>query len=124
MTKSEYQELVEFLGPKFDRIARRFDAVDRRFDVVEERLTRVEERLTRVEVLGEDDRGRTRILAEAVSSLTQKIDSLDQKVDSLDRKVDSLRDEIVHEFWVVRTEMAKGFERLDSRVTRLEGFEA
>jgi hypothetical protein len=110
MTKSEYQELVEFLGPKFDRIDRRFDAVDRRFDVVEERLTRVEERLTRVEVLGEDDRGRTRILAEAVSSLTQKIDSL--------------RDEMVHEFWVVRTEMAKGFERLDSRVTRLEGFEA
>jgi hypothetical protein len=35
MTRSEYQELVEFLG-------RRFDTIDRRFDTVETRLTRVE----------------------------------------------------------------------------------
>ena len=28
MTKSEYQELVEFLGGKFQQIGRRFDATD------------------------------------------------------------------------------------------------
>ena len=30
MTKSEYQELVEFISPKFDRIGSRFDAIDKR----------------------------------------------------------------------------------------------
>jgi hypothetical protein len=31
---------------------------------------------------------------------------------------------MVYEFWAVRTEMAKGFERLGSRMTRLKSFEA
>ena len=28
MTKSEYQELVEFIAPRFDRIDSRFEATD------------------------------------------------------------------------------------------------
>ncbi len=46
MTKSEYQMLVEFIAPRFDRI---------------------DERLRRVEILGEANRHQTQILAEAVS---------------------------------------------------------
>ena len=40
MTKSEYQELVEFIAPRFDRIDNRFDAVDERFNA-DQLLTRV-----------------------------------------------------------------------------------
>ena len=32
MSPTEYQDLIEFLGRRFEAIADRFDAVDRRFD--------------------------------------------------------------------------------------------
>ena len=51
MTKSEYQKLVEFIGPRFDGI---------------------DERLRRVEILGEENRHQIRILAEAVSDTVSK----------------------------------------------------
>ena len=54
MTRSEYQELVEFLG-------RRFDAIDQRFDAVETRLTRVE-------VTTEQNLHYIRIVAEGLSA--------------------------------------------------------
>ena len=56
MTRSEYQELVEFLGTKFDAIDRRFEAIEGRLDSIEGRLTSVEGRLVRVEVTQEQDR--------------------------------------------------------------------
>ena len=52
MTKSEYQELVEFLGPKLDAI---------------------ENRLTRVEVLGEENRHQLRIVAEGVGAVWSEV---------------------------------------------------
>jgi predicted nucleic acid-binding Zn-ribbon protein len=82
MTRSEYQELVEFLAPKFDAIDRRFDAIDRRFDAIEERLTRVE-------VNVEQNRHQIQILAEAVGALDRKLD---------------------RELSLVRREMADGFQ--------------
>ncbi len=117
MTRSEYQELVEFLGPKFDAIDRRFDAVDRRFDAVEERLTRVE-------VLGERDRDHLRVLAEGITSVDQKLESFRQEVAEEFRAV---RSEMAAGFDAVRSEMAAGFDAhgrligvLGSRVSRLE----
>lgn len=32
MSPSEYEQLVQFLGPRFETIDRRFDAMDGRFD--------------------------------------------------------------------------------------------
>ena len=60
MTRSEYQDLVEFLGT-------RFDAIDRRFDAIESRLARVE-------VSGEENRHHIQILAERIEALEQKMD--------------------------------------------------
>jgi len=42
MTRSEYQELVEFLGGRFDRI-------DARFEQMEERLDRMDERFAPID---------------------------------------------------------------------------
>jgi hypothetical protein len=114
MTRSEYQELVEFLAPKFTRIDERFEAIDRRFDAMEERLTRVG-------VLGEEDRDRSRILAEAISSLNGKVDALR---DTMTDEFLAVRTEMKTGFQAVRAEMAYGFERLGSRVTRLESLQA
>ena len=35
MSPTEYQELVTFIGRRFDTIADRFDRVDRRFDALQ-----------------------------------------------------------------------------------------
>lgn len=32
MSSPEYEQLVRFLGPRFDTIDRRFDSVDRKFE--------------------------------------------------------------------------------------------
>ena len=92
MTKSEYQELVEFIAPQFDRINKRFDAMD--------------ERLRRVEVLGEDNRHQIQIVAEAVSGV--------------DGKLEAFRSEVAVGFQDLRELLRTSHLELDRRVTRLE----
>ncbi len=59
MTKSEYQELVEFIAPRFDRI---------------------DERLRRVEILGEENRHQIQIVAEAVTGVDDKLETFRSEV--------------------------------------------
>ena len=106
MTRSEYQELVEFLGGRFDIIDRRFDAIDRRFDAVDQRFDAVETRLARVEVTGEQNLHCIQIVAEGLTAH---------------------RESTAREFAAVRREMAEGFQgqggllqELSIRVERLE----
>ena len=101
MTKSEYQELVEFIGPRFDRIAVRFDAIDERFDPIDERLRRVE-------ILGEENRHQIQIVAEAVA-----------KTVSID-KFEAFRSEVATGFQDLRELLRASHLGLDHRVTRLE----
>lgn len=117
MTRSEYQELVEFLGKKFDAMDRRFDAIEGRLDAVEARQGSVEKRLTRVEVSVEQNRHHIQLLAEAITAL--------------DQKLDRFREEVAAEFRSVRDEMAAGFgaqgeriEALEARMGRWEGLSA
>ena len=63
MTKSEYQELVEFIAPRFDRIDKRFDSIDERFAAVDNRFDAIDERLRRVEILGEENRHQIQIVS-------------------------------------------------------------
>ena len=114
MTRSDYQELVGFLGPKFDAIDgrfeaidRRFEAIDRRFDAIDTRLDGVEDRLTRVEVGAEKNRHHIQIVAEGVTAV---------------------REDMARDFTAVRKEMADGFEGhgklilgLSARMDRWEG---
>lgn len=100
MTRSEYQELVEFLSKKFDAIDRRFDGNDQCFDGIEGRLAKVEVGL-------EKYRHQTQVVAEGVTSL---------------------RNEVGREFSAVRAEMREGFE-VQGRVirdlsARMDGWQA
>lgn len=38
MSPTEFQDLIEFLGHRFEAIAARFDGVDRRFDAMQGQL--------------------------------------------------------------------------------------
>ena len=121
MTKSEYQELVEFIAPRFDRIDKRFDsiderfaAVDKRFDAIDERFAAVDnrfdaidERLRRVEILGEENRHQIQIVSEAVSETVS------------DSKFEAFRSEVAAGFQDLR-ELLRAHLELDRRVTRLE----
>ncbi len=94
MTRSEYQELVEFIAPQFDRIVIRFDAID--------------ERLRRVEILGEENRHQIQIVAEAVA-----------KTVSID-KFEAFRSEVATGFQDLRELLRASHLELDRRVTGLE----
>ena len=87
MSPSEYRELVEFLGRRFDEIDRRFDGIDARFDAVEGRLLKV--------VVGlEEARDLIKLNAEAILSVGQQLDRFRQEVekrfDTLEYRVDRL----------------------------------
>ena len=92
MTKSEYQELAEFIAARFDRNDKRFDTID--------------ERLRRVEILGEDNRHHIQIVAEAVTGL--------------DHRFEAFRSEVAVGFQDVRELFSTSHLELDRRVTRLE----
>jgi predicted nucleic acid-binding Zn-ribbon protein len=131
MTRSEYQDLAEFLGEKFDAIDRRFDAIDcrldaidrrldamdqrfdaldRRLDAMDQRFDALEGRLEKVEVTVEENRHLIQLVAENVTGLRKKMD---------------------REFVAVRQEMADGFQLqgnairgLGARMDRWEGLSA
>ena len=106
MTKSEYQELVEFIAPRFDRIDKRFDAMNGRFDVADVRFDGFEERLRRVEILGEDTRDQIRIVAEGVTTV--------------DRKLEEFRSEVADSFREHRDLLRTSYQDLNLRMTSVE----
>ena len=57
MSPSEYEQLVQFLGARFEAIDRRFGAIDRRFDAMDRRFDAFEQGFAefRHEVLGHFD---------------------------------------------------------------------
>ena len=120
MTKSEYQELVEFIAVRFDRNDGRFDAIDNRLDAMDKRFDAIDnrldahdkrfdafdERLRRVEILGEEIQRHIRIVAEAVTGF--------------DRKLEEFRSEVAAGFQDLRELIQVSHLALDRRVTRLE----
>ena len=108
MTKSEYQELVEFIAPRFDRIDHRFAAVDKRFEGMDKRFDAIDERLRRVEILGEDSRHQIQTVAEAVADTVSS------------DKFEAFRSEVAAGFEDLRDLLRTSHLELDRRMTRLE----
>ena len=148
MTRSEYQELVEFLGAKFDVIDRRFEAIDQRFDVIDRRFEAIDQRFEAM------DR-RFDAIDRRFDAMDRRFDAMDRRFDAIDRRFDAmeerltrvevlaeedrhqiqivaeavvgLRETMTVEFKAVRSEMAAGFDvqgrlirSLGNRVARLE----
>jgi hypothetical protein len=56
MTNDEYQQLIDFLGRKFEEIDRRFETIDQRFEGMGRRFDAIDRRFDGVEAkLGEHD---------------------------------------------------------------------
>ena len=72
MTKSEYQELVEFLAGKFGRIDRRFDGIDERFEEVDRRFDAIDERFEEVD--------------RRFDAVDERFDAIDERFEQVDRR--------------------------------------
>src|SRR6266849_6877235 len=70
MSPSEYEQLVLFLGERFETIDRRFETIDRRFDTIDQRF----------EIVG------------------QRFETIDRHFDTIDRRFDELRAELLGHF--------------------------
>ena len=133
MTKSEYQKLVEFIAPKFDRFEREFEKIDKRFDGIETRLIKVE-------VYAEENRHLIQTVAEGVQANSQKLDASKAEVTAefaavrsemafgfttarseMATEFGAVRSEMANEFGVVRSEMAEGFESVKESVQGMHG---
>ncbi len=114
MSPTEYQELVTFIGRRFDTIAERFDGVDRRFDALQghiderfrevhghfdaiyRRLERLDqeyyaitESLRRIEAILADERVRRDALDRDLSELRRRVVDLESRVDQIQRRLPS-----------------------------------
>ncbi len=81
MSPTEYQELVTFMGRRFDAIADRFDGVARRFDALHAHL---DERFR--EVYG---RARRDALDRDLTELRRRVGDLESRVDQIQRHLPS-----------------------------------
>jgi chromosome segregation ATPase len=107
MSPSEYQQLIEFLGPRFEAIDRRFDAVDRRFEGIDRRFDGIDHRLDGIDLrLDEVDRrletadrwartvdrrfdeidGRCEAMAPALLAMRAALDTMGAKLDEFRRE--------------------------------------
>ena len=107
MSPTELQDLVTFIGRRFDAVDRRFDAlqahVDERFrevhghfDEIYRRLERLDqeyyaiiESLRRIEGILEAERTRRDALARDLADLRQRVIGLESRVDQIQRRLPS-----------------------------------
>jgi chromosome segregation ATPase len=114
MSGSEYQQLIAFLGERFETIDRRFDAVDQRFEAIDQRfdelrgeilghfdeiyrrLERLEQEyqaitqtLRRIEALLADERARREILERALATLRENVAVLNARIEDIERRLRS-----------------------------------
>jgi chromosome segregation ATPase len=112
---NEYQDLIAFLGRKFEEIDRRFEAIDRRFDRVDAKLAEHDERfgevlghfdglyrrlerledeyhaivqgLRRVETLLTDEKGKREVLERNLEELKQHVAALQVRIEAVEQRL-------------------------------------
>jgi predicted nucleic acid-binding Zn-ribbon protein len=108
MTNDEYQQLIEFLGRKFEEIDRRFDRVEAKlaehderfreifghFDHLYRRLERLEqeyqailEGLRRIERWLIDERGKREVLEQSLEHLKREVAALQTRIQELEQRI-------------------------------------
>ena len=102
MTNNEYQQLVEFLGRRFDEIDRQFTVIDQRFTGIDGRFTAIDERFTAID-------GRFIALDQRFVVIDQRFVTMEQRFETrFDTLEQQLRDVLGH------------FDEVYRRLERLE----
>ena len=103
MTNSEYQDLIAFLGRKFEEVDRRFDQTATK----EELGAQQAETRRHFDVVAEGLRGQMQLVAEGVGTL--------------DEKLNRFREEVAGEFKEMKSMIRISYAELDRRIQELEG---
>src|SRR2546422_606069 len=88
MSPSESEQLVLFLGERFETIDRRFETIDRRFETIDRRFDTIDQRFEIID---------------------QRFETMDRHFDTIDRRFDELRAELLGHF----DEIYRRLERLE-----------
>jgi chromosome segregation ATPase len=77
MSAPEYQQLIAFLGERFETIDRRFETIDRRFETIDRRFDTIDRRFNelRADILGHFDEVYRRLerLEQEYQAITQTL---------------------------------------------------
>lgn len=93
MTNGEYQELVLFLGRKFDETDQRFEGMDRRLDQMttkEEMRAQHAETRRHFEVVAEGLRGQVQLVAEGHQALVEGQERILSRVERMERELGAM----------------------------------
>ena len=116
MTKSEYQELVEFLALRFDRIDERFSAIDRRFDGVDKRFDAMDERFDGVDKRFDAMDERFDAMDERFGTMDELFNAADERSEGFEerlRRVEILGEDTLHQVRIVAESVATVDRKLD-----------
>ena len=104
MSSPEYEQLVRFLGPRFDTIDRRFETIDRRFETIDRRFDSVDRKFDelRAELLGHFDEIYRRLerLEQEYQAITQALRRIEARLgderrrEILERDLTTLRENV------------------------------
>jgi chromosome segregation ATPase len=105
MSSPEYEQLVRFLGPRFDTIDRRFETIDRRLETIDRRFDSVDRKFDelRAELLGHFDEIYRRLerLEQEYQAITQALRRIEARLgdergqrEILERDLTTLRENV------------------------------
>ena len=112
MSSPEHEQLVRFLGPRFDTIDRHFETIDRRFETIDRRLATIDRRFDsvdrkfdelRAELLGHFDEIYRRLerLEQEYQAITQALRRIEARLgdergrrEILERDLTTLRENV------------------------------
>ena len=116
MSASEFQQLVAFLGERFETIDRRFEVIDRRFDAIDRRFDDVDRRFDelRTEILGHFD------------EIYQRLERLEQEYQAITqalRRIEALLADERARREILERDLARLRENLAVLTARIEDIE-
>jgi len=79
MTKSEYQELVDYLGTKFNKIDQRFESIERRFESIDQRFELINRRFSSLNPRFEAVNPRFEFINWRFGSIDRRLDLMDMR---------------------------------------------
>jgi polyhydroxyalkanoate synthesis regulator phasin len=123
MTDSEYQELVQFLGRKFDETDQRFGGMDRRLDQMttkEEMRAQHAETRRHFDVVAEDLRGQMQILAEGHQALVEGHQALAEGQERILVRMERMERELGAMIRISYAELEQRIQKVEQGMTALQ----
>jgi prefoldin subunit 5 len=117
---NDYKSLVDFLGPKFEKIDKSFEKIDQRFEKIDQRFEKIDQRFEKIGIQlslkadsAQIDKVNERI-DKVYDELLTHIDGLAKKIDDYQTEQAMMSNQLTrHEKWHFRVASKVGVDLLD-----------